>query len=69
VFENLKQRSRWRFNNKIVQDHENNLNMAWAVQILMKVRHAIGQDEILSAWEDFYPHNEERDNKTWKCRR
>jgi hypothetical protein len=28
VFENLKQRSRWRFNNKIVQDHENNLNMA-----------------------------------------
>jgi hypothetical protein len=28
VFENLKQRVRWRFNNEIVQDHENNLNMS-----------------------------------------
>jgi hypothetical protein len=53
VFENLKQRVRWRFNNEIVQDHENNLNMSWAVQIFMKVWHAIGQDEIFSAWEDF----------------
>jgi hypothetical protein len=59
VFGNLKQRARRRFNHEILQGPENNLNIAWAIQILVKVWYAIRQDQILSAWEHFSARSEE----------
>jgi hypothetical protein len=59
VFGNLKQRARRRFDNEIMQGRENNLNMAWAIQVLVKVWYAMAQDEILSAWEHFYARDRE----------
>jgi hypothetical protein len=53
IFGNLKSRARARFDDLWIRDPDHELTLIGAIEILLKVWHDLGQDEVLDAWSEF----------------